>query len=75
MNNIFKLQTAEALEALEFYVTQGMNTGPELNCRIWKMPCLSKQEMDQLSNELNRCISHVCTDTAKKLKLEVKDSL
>lgn len=54
MNRVVDLvKTAEALKAMEFYVTKADNRDPELHCRTWALPALTLQEAEQLADLMN----------------------
>jgi hypothetical protein len=55
---IEKLHAAAALGALEFYVSQSENRGPELRCRIWDgFKFMARKDVEKIALEFNQAIA------------------
>jgi len=53
------LTTAENVASIQFYVNKRENSPPELNCRCFGLPGMSKVEIEALADSLNAAISPV----------------
>lgn len=53
------LTTAEAIQAIGFYVMKSENRPAELGCRIWKTDALSHEQARVLADELNAAVKTV----------------
>ncbi len=61
------INAADNIRSIEFYATQYENKSPELHCRIFKLPGLTKAEHEALAGELNAVVGPVIDRFAERL--------
>lgn len=61
------LTAAEYLRSIEFYVSQYENKPPELRCRIFGLPGLTKGEMEALATDLNGAVKPIAEQLSQSL--------
>lgn len=69
------LTTADNVSRISFYTSKRDNSPTELNCRIFGFPAMSKQEIEDLTQQLNEAINPVLQKVQSGLSSKAANQL